>query len=61
MTDRGTEFRGKPDSHDYELFLAINYIDHSKTKLKISQDGNKLTGEYYISLRGDENCIVFNN
>lgn len=24
LTDRGTEFCGKPDSHDYELFLAIN-------------------------------------
>lgn len=35
FTDRGTEFCGKPDSHDYELFLAINDIDHSKTKVKI--------------------------
>jgi len=53
MTDRVTEFCGKSDSHDYDLFLAINDIDHSKTKLKIFQDGNKLTGEYYIRLRGD--------
>jgi hypothetical protein len=27
--DRGTEFSGKSDAHDYELFCAINDIDHS--------------------------------
>jgi transposase InsO family protein len=37
LTDRGTEYCGKPDSHDYELFLAINDIDHSKTKVKSPQ------------------------
>ena len=37
LTDRGTEFCGKPDAHDYELFLAINDIDHSKTKVKNPQ------------------------
>ena len=37
LTDRGTEFCGRPDSHDYELFLAINDIDHSKTKAKSPQ------------------------
>lgn len=37
LTDRGTEFCGKPDAHEYELFLAINNIDHSKTKVKNPQ------------------------
>lgn len=37
LTDRGTEYCGKADSHDYELFLAINDIDHSKTKAKSPQ------------------------
>lgn len=32
LTDRGTEFCGKPDQHEYELFLAIQNIDHTKTK-----------------------------
>lgn len=32
LTDRGTEFCGKPDRHDYQLFLAINDIDHTRTK-----------------------------
>jgi len=37
MTDRGTEFCGRPDKHDYQLFLAINDIDHTKTKVKHPQ------------------------
>jgi transposase InsO family protein len=32
LTDRGTEFCGRPDTHDYQLFLAINDIEHTKTK-----------------------------
>lgn len=32
LTDRGTEFCGKVDQHDYELFLAVNDIEHTKTK-----------------------------
>ena len=37
MTDRGTEFCGRADKHDYQLFLAINDIDHTKTKVKSPQ------------------------
>ena len=32
LTDRGTEFCGKVEHHDYELYLALNNIDHTKTK-----------------------------
>lgn len=32
LTDRGTEFCGKVEQHDYELYLAINNIEHTKTK-----------------------------
>ena len=32
LTDRGTEFCGKVEHHDYQLYLAINDIDHTKTK-----------------------------
>ena len=37
MTDRGTEFCGRADKHDYQLFLAINDIDHTRTKVKSPQ------------------------
>jgi len=32
LTDRGTEFCGRPERHDYQLFLAVNDIDHTRTK-----------------------------
>ena len=32
LTDRGTEFCGKPERHDYELYLAVNDIEHTRTK-----------------------------
>ena len=32
LTDRGAEYCGKVEQHDYELYLAINDIDHTKTK-----------------------------
>ncbi len=31
LTDRGTEYCGKVEQHDYQLYLAINDIDHTKT------------------------------
>ena len=37
LTDRGTEYCGRHDSHAYELYLAINNIDHTKTKAKHPQ------------------------
>lgn len=32
LTDLGTEFCGKVEQHDYELYLAVNAIEHTKTK-----------------------------
>lgn len=32
LTDRGTKYCGKVEHHDYELYLALNDIDHTKTK-----------------------------
>jgi transposase InsO family protein len=37
LTDRGTEFCGNPEHHEYELYLAIEDIDHSRTKTKSPQ------------------------
>ena len=30
LTDRGTEYCGRVDQHDYQLYLAINDIDHTE-------------------------------
>ena len=37
LTDRGTEYCGNPERHEYELYLAIENIDHSRTKTKSPQ------------------------
>jgi len=36
LTDRGTEYCGT-DSHEYELYLAVEDIDHTRTKVKSPQ------------------------
>jgi transposase InsO family protein len=37
LTDRGTEYCGKVEQHDYQLYLAIKDIDHTKTKARHPQ------------------------
>jgi len=37
LTDRGTEFCGKAEHHDYQLYLALNDIEHTKTKVQSPQ------------------------
>ena len=37
LTDRGTEYCGLPDRHAYELYLAIENIEHTRTKVKSPQ------------------------
>lgn len=37
LTDRGTEYCGKVEQHDYELYLAVNDIEHTKTKTRHPQ------------------------
>lgn len=37
LTDRGTEYCGTHDRHEYELYLAVENIDHSRTKARSPQ------------------------
>ena len=37
LTDRGTEYCGKVERHDYQLYLALNEIEHTKTKVRSPQ------------------------
>ncbi|HAH86242.1 MAG TPA: IS481 family transposase [Armatimonadetes bacterium] len=37
LTDRGTEYCGSREHHEYQLYLAIEDIDHSKTKARHPQ------------------------
>jgi transposase InsO family protein len=59
LTDRGTEYCGLPQSHEYELYLALEDIDHTRTKARSPQTNgicerfNKtiLTEFYQVALR----------
>ena len=37
LTDRGIEYCGTHDRHEYELYLAVEDIDHTRTKVKSPQ------------------------
>lgn len=37
LTDRGTEFCGAHDRHEYELYLAVEDIDHTRTRTNSPQ------------------------
>jgi len=37
LTDRGTEYCGNHERHEYELYLAVENIDHTRTKTKSPQ------------------------
>jgi transposase InsO family protein len=37
LTDRGTEYCGNPEHHEYELYLAVEDVDHTRTKTKNPQ------------------------
>lgn len=37
LTSRGTEFCGSLEHHEYEMYLALEGIEHTKTKARILQ------------------------
>lgn len=37
LTDRGTEYCGNAERHEYELYLALEDIDHTRTRVKRPQ------------------------
>ena len=37
LTDRGTEYCGAPETHEYQLYLALEDIDHTRTKARHPQ------------------------
>jgi transposase InsO family protein len=37
LTDRGTEYCGKPENHPFQLFLHLNDIEHTRTKVRHPQ------------------------
>lgn len=37
LTDRGTEYCGKPENHPFQLFLHLSDIEHTRTKVRHPQ------------------------
>ena len=51
LTDRGTEYCGNPEHHQYELYLALEDIDHSRTKTKSPQTTDVIDKCFLAGLR----------
>lgn len=58
LTDRGTEYCGSPDSHEYELYLAIENIDHTRTKVKSPQT-NGIVERFHKTMLNEFYRITF--
>ena len=58
LTDRGTEYCGKVENHAYQLFLAIENIDHSKTKVRHPQT-NGICERFHRTMKEEFYDIAF--
>ena len=58
LTDRGTEFNGRPETHEYELYLQIEGIDHSKTKIRHPQS-NGICERLHRTMQDEFYAITF--
>ena len=58
LTDRGTEYCGKVEEHAYQLFIAVEDIDHSKTKARSPQT-NGICERFHKTMKNEFYDIVF--
>jgi hypothetical protein len=58
LTDRGTEYCGKVESHAYQLYLAIENIDHTKTKVRHPQT-NGICERFHKTMKNEFYDIAF--
>ncbi|MCG8609253.1 MAG: IS481 family transposase [Pseudomonadales bacterium] len=58
LTDRGTEYCGRVEKHDYQLYLAINDIDHTKTKA-MSPQTNGICERFHKTILNEFYQITF--
>ena len=58
LTDRGTEYCGKIESHDYQLYLAIEDIDHTKTKVRSPQT-NGICERFHRTIQNEFYAVAF--
>lgn len=58
LTAPGTEYYGRIDQHDYQLYLAINDIDHTKTKA-MSAQANGICERFHKTILNEFNQVTF--
>jgi transposase InsO family protein len=58
LTDRGTEYCGNREHHEYQLYLAIEDIDHSKTKARSPQT-NGICERFHKTIQDEFYSIAF--
>jgi transposase InsO family protein len=58
LTDRGTEYNGSIEHHEYQLYLAIEDIDHSKTKAHHPQT-NGICERFHRTIKEEFYDIAF--
>jgi transposase InsO family protein len=58
LTDRGTEYCGRVEGHAYQLYLAMEDIDHSKTKARHAQT-NGICERFHRTLKSEFYDITF--
>ena len=58
LTDRGTEFKGKPEHHEFELYLNLEGIEHSKTQVRHPQS-NGICERLHRTMQEEFYAIAF--
>jgi transposase InsO family protein len=58
LTDRGTEYCGKVESHAYQLYLAMEDVDHSRTKAHHPQT-NGICERFHKTMKNEFYDIAF--
>jgi len=58
LTDRGTEYCGRIEEHAYQLYLAVENIDHSKTKARSPQT-NGICERFHKTMKNEFYDIAF--
>jgi len=58
LTDRGTEYCGAREHHEYQLYLAIEDIDHSRTKARHPQT-NGICERFHKTMQDEFYAIAF--
>lgn len=58
LTDRGTEFKGNREYHEYELYLAIEDIEHTYTKARSPQT-NGICERFHRTIQEEFYAVAF--